>query len=290
MTLRIGISARLFHNPPPGLGLPLKRLQFLESNMAQWIMGYGVVALMIPFIDQRAPAQRKRPPVRDLVDSLDGLVLQGGVDISPALYGQPPWREPAPDAPGAPAYDPIRDSYELELLDAFIRADKPVLGICRGCQLLNVYFGGTLVQDIPSQWPGAIAHTDEHRYDHLVHEVHFLPGSHLADIYGYAPRRVTSIHHQCVDKLGAGLVLEARSPIDLVPEGIRHPAYPFVLGVQWHPEFHMMDAHVSQGVLDSGPLMLAFLKAATRRVGRVRRLAHRMSRVREGASSLRSAR
>ena len=136
MTLRIGISARLLHNPPPGLGLPTKRLQFLESGMATWIMSHGVVALMIPFIDQSAPLQRKRPPLNDLVANLDGLVLQGGIDISPATYGEKPWQDKA-------EYDPIRDEYELELLRGFISADKPVLGICRGCQLLNVYFGGT---------------------------------------------------------------------------------------------------------------------------------------------------
>jgi putative glutamine amidotransferase len=266
MTLRIGISARLLHNPPPGLGLPTKRLQFLESNMAYWIMSYGVVALMIPFIDQSTPTLRKPPPLRDLVDQLDGLVLQGGIDVTPSSYGCAPWQKQA-------EYDPIRDEYELELLRGFIEADKPVLGICRGCQLLNVYFGGTLVQDIPTQWPGATRHYDVQRYDRLVHEVHFMPGSRLSDIYGYEPRRVTSIHHQCVDQLGRGLVLEARSPIDLVPEGIRHTGYPFVMGVQWHPEFHMSNFEDADGVLDSGPLMTAFLRAAARRAGRVRRLA-----------------
>lgn len=279
MSLRIGISARLFHNPPPGLGLPTKRLQFLESNMAHWIMNYGVVALMIPFIDQRTPTLRKRPPVRDLVDHLDGLVLQGGVDISPETYGQTPWQDKA-------EYDPIRDEYELDLLRGFIEADKPVLGICRGCQLLNVYYGGTLIQDIPSQWPGAVPHNDSERYDRLTHELHFTPGSRLSDIYGYEPRRVTSIHHQCVDKLGQGLALEARSPIDLVPEGIRHTGHPFVMGVQWHPEFHMNGFAPADGVLDSGPLMMAFLRAATRRAGNVRRLARRLARVRERASAL----
>ena len=283
MTLRIGISARLLHAPPPGLGLPLKRLQYLESNMAHWIMNYGVVALMIPFIDQRTPTLRKRPPLNDLVDHLDGLVLQGGIDINPATYGAPPWKEKA-------EYDPIRDEYELELLRGFIDAEKPVLGVCRGCQLLNVHFGGTLVQDIPTQWPGAIAHNDTVRYDRLIHEVHFVPGSRLSDIYGYEPRRITSIHHQCVDQLGKGLVIEARSPIDRVPEAIRHESHPFVMGVQWHPEFHLNDnaADNPHHVLDSGPLMMDFLKAAARRAGSMRRLAHGVARVRERANELRS--
>jgi putative glutamine amidotransferase len=275
MTLRIGISARLLHNPPAGVGLPGKRLQFLQSDMAQWIMSHGVVALMIPFIDRCAVASRKRPPLRDLVDHLDGLVLQGGIDIAPQTYGARPWQDKA-------EYDPIRDEYELDLLRGFIDAGKPVLGVCRGCQLLNVYYGGTLVQDIPSQWPGAIAHTDTARHDRLVHEVHFMPGAHLAAIYGYEPRRITSLHHQCVDQLGKDLALEARSPIDLVPEGIRHTGHPFVVGVQWHPEFHLDKTRdAADGVLDSGPLMMAFLKAAARRAGHLRRLAHEMARVRD---------
>ncbi len=276
MTLRIGISARLLHQPPPDSGLPRKRLQFLESNMAQWIMSHGVVALMIPFVDQSNLSARRRAPLLDVVQQLDGLVLQGGADISPGLYGAKPWREHGD-------CDPIRDEYEMGLLRGFIEADKPVLGICRGAQLLNVYCGGTLVQDIPSQWPGAIAHVDLERYDTLTHEVHFVPGSRLSDIYGYAPQRVNSIHHQCVGELGKSLVIEARSPIDRVPEAIRHTAYPFVLGVQWHPEFQMNGASTTSGVLDSGPLMMAFLKAALRRAGRVRRLADGMSRVRERA-------
>ena len=279
MTLRIGISARLLHQPPPDSGLPRKRLQFLESNMAQWIMSHGVVALMIPFVDQSNLSARRRAPLLDVVQQLDGLVLQGGADISPGLYGAKPWREHGD-------CDPIRDEYEMGLLRGFIEADKPVLGICRGAQLLNVYCGGTLVQDIPSQWPGAIAHVDLERYDTLTHEVHFVPGSRLSDIYGYAPQRVNSIHHQCVGELGKSLVIEARSPIDRVPEAIRHTAYPFVLGVQWHPEFQMNGASTTSGVLDSGPLMMAFLKAALRRAGRVRRLADGMSRVRERALEL----
>ena len=264
MTLRIGISARLLHNPPAGLGLPTKRLQFLESGMAQWIMSHGVLALMIPFIDQRMPGMRKRPPIHDLVDNLDGLVLQGGIDISPATYGAQPWQDKA-------EYDPIRDEYELDLLHGFIRAGKPVLGICRGCQLLNVYFGGTLVQDIPSQWPGAVSHQDTEHYDRLMHDVTFEPGSELARWYGGTTgHQVNSIHHQCVGRLGDGLIVEARSPVDGVIEAIRRPGPGFVLGVQWHPEFHLTPQERARGLLDSGPMMQAFLDAARDRSGRPR--------------------
>ncbi|MDR0478386.1 MAG: gamma-glutamyl-gamma-aminobutyrate hydrolase family protein [Burkholderiaceae bacterium] len=273
MTLRIGISARLLDQPPPGGDSSPKRLQYLESHMAQWIMSHGVVALMIPFIDAQAPLPRVRPRGRstlaDLVEQLDGLVLQGGSDIDPRRYGAQPWR-----ADANLECDPVRDAYELDLLRGFIDAEKPVLGICRGAQLINVHFGGTLVQDIPSQWPGALTHFNLERYHHLTHDVRPEPGSLLERIYGGAARRVVSIHHQCVQQLGTGLMIEARSP-DGVPEAIRHSDHSFIVGVQWHPEFHGTTDDTSlapsAGVLDSGPLMMAFLKACARRLPRAER-------------------
>jgi len=264
MTLRIGISARLLHQPPSGLGLPQKPLQFLESSMAHWIMAHRAIALMIPFVDEHSPVAGDPARLAEIADLLDGLVLQGGIDVCPEAYGRAPLK---PEWQG----DPIRDRYELTLLRAFIDVGKPVLGICRGAQLLNVFFGGTLVQDIPSQWPGALIHQDTTRYDRLMHEVEFLPGSRLATLYPQVPRhRVTSIHHQCVEQLGAGLVVEARSPEDGIIEAIRHEAHAFVLGVQWHPEFHLTPREAHQQLLDSGPMMQAFLDAARARADRHR--------------------
>ena len=265
MTLRIGISARLLHDPPPGLGLPQKRLQFLESSMAHWIMSHRALALMVPFIDEAAPEAANRAPMAELVDLLDGLVLQGGIDICPESYG---------DTLRDPAWvgDPIRDRYELDLLKAFIDAGKPVLGVCRGAQLINVHYGGSLVQDIPSLWPQPAVHQDLQRYDRLLHPVAFEPGSSLAALYGGSERhhQVSSIHHQCVDRLGEGLVVEARCPDDGVVEAIRHNGPGFVLGVQWHPEFHLSLRDASQGLLDSGPMMQSFLAAARARADRHR--------------------
>lgn len=264
MPLRIGISARLLHDPPPGLGLPIKRLQFLESSMAHWIMGHGAIALMVPFIDESAHLSPARVSPAAIVDLLDGLVLQGGADINPATYGGHALR---PEWTG----DPIRDRYELDLLRGFIDAGKPVLGVCRGAQLINVFHGGTLVQDIPSLWPDAVTHQDTEHYDRLMHEVAFEPDSALARWYGStAGHRVTSIHHQCVDRLGDGLVVDALSPTDGVIEAIRRPGAGFVLGVQWHPEFHLTAVERSRGLLDSGPMMQAFLDAARERSGRPR--------------------
>ncbi|GAB4203885.1 MAG: hypothetical protein Fur0019_03860 [Tibeticola sp.] len=261
MPLRIGITARLLHQPPPGLGLPLKPLQFLESTMAHWIMAHRAIALMVPFIDEHAPFAMERAPIGDIVALLDGLVLQGGVDIAPETYGAAP-------LPGPWPHDPVRDRYELALLRAFIAADKPVLGVCRGAQLLNVAMGGTLVQDIPSQRAGAIAHQDLQRYDRLTHAVQFTEGSVLAHLYGRGAQCVTSIHHQCVDRLGAGLVVEALSPEDGIIEAIRLENAGFVLGVQWHPEFHLTPRDEAACLLDSAPMMRRFLAAARKRSGR----------------------
>ncbi|MCV0440616.1 MAG: gamma-glutamyl-gamma-aminobutyrate hydrolase family protein [Hydrogenophaga sp.] len=262
MTLRIGISARLLHNPPLGLGLPQKRLQFLESTMAHWIMAHRAIALMVPFVDEESPLSVNRAPMTEIVAMLDGLVLQGGIDICPETYGDT-LRDPAW------AGDAIRDRYELALLRGFIDAGKPVLGVCRGAQLINVCFGGSLVQDIPSQRPGSINHQDTNRYDRLMHEVEFEPGSTLDALYGSTtPHRVTSIHHQCVDRLGAGLVVEARSPRDGIIEAIRHDGPGYVLGVQWHPEFHLSPGEETEGLLDSGPMMMDFLRSAHARADR----------------------
>lgn len=264
MTLRIGISARLLHDPPPGLGLPQKPLQFLESSIAHWVMAHRAIALMVPFVDEESTTLVDPAPMTDMVDLLDGLVLQGGVDVCPETYGaapiQPEWRG-----------DPIRDRYELALLRGFIEAGKPVLGVCRGAQLMNVYFGGTLVQDIPTQWPDAHSHQHPTHYDRLMHAVEFAPDSRLAGLYPSAPRHmVTSIHHQCVARLGNGLVVEARSPEDGIIEAIRHEGPGFVMGVQWHPEFHLTPSEAQKHLLDSGPMMQSFLDAARARADRHR--------------------
>jgi putative glutamine amidotransferase len=225
-------------------------------------MAHRAIALMVPFIDEDSPLSANRAPMTELVDLLDGLVLQGGIDICPETYGDT-LRDPAW------AGDAVRDRYELNLLRGFVEAGKPVLGICRGAQLINVYFGGSLVQDIPSQRPGSVHHQDTTRYDRLMHDVHFETGSSLQRLYGNsAPHRVTSIHHQCVDRLGEGLAVEALSSKDGIIEAIRHTGPGYVLGVQWHPEFHLTPGEEVEGLLDSGPMMMDFLRAARARADR----------------------
>ena len=253
--LRIGISARLMHEPPAELGFHNKRLQYLEQSIAHWIIRHGALAFMVPAVDAESVRVERALSIGCYVDALDGLVLQGGADVSPTSYGQEPidprWQG-----------DPVRDRYELALLREFLRQRKPVIGICRGCQLLNVSLGGTLYQDIATQLPAARAHVDNDLYDNLYHEVTLVPDSALDGLYP-ADRtlRVTSIHHQAIDGLGEGLVVEARSSEDGIVEAVKWQGPGYARGLQWHPEFH----GDRETLLASSPVMLDFLEACAMR-------------------------
>lgn len=254
--LRIGMSARLLHRPPVEMGFRGKTLQYLEQSVSHWILAHGAIALMVPTLGHDAEVARRKISVREVVDLLDGLVLQGGADVNPTLYGQQPSR---PEWGG----DIVRDRYELELIEGFLQRGKPILGICRGCQLLNVAFGGTLTQDLPSMRPDAGRHVDGELYDELHHRIAIEPDTRLAQLYPGEPILVVnSIHHQAIDRLGGDLSVEARSTDDGVVEAIRakSTATP-VFAVQWHPEFHRSRTDR----LDPDPIMQDFLREARER-------------------------
>jgi putative glutamine amidotransferase len=250
--LCIGISARLLYQVPPELGFRHKTLQYVEQSLAHWIMEHGAVAFMVPAVAHDSKHAARHLKVQHVVNELDALVLQGGADVAPQTYGQKPLK---PEWEG----DVVRDRYELSLLREFMAQKKPVLGICRGAQLLNVALGGTLYQDIGTQCHGAHMHVDTELYDQLEHDVTFLQGSSLGNLYPTATQlRVTSIHHQAVAELGKGLVVEAISTLDGLTEAIGWTGDSYARGVQWHPEFH----HGRSALIDSSPIMLDFLRAA----------------------------
>ena len=181
----------------------------------------GAVPVVLP------PVSSEDVPA--LLDRLDGVLLSGGVDVDPALYGQEPH-------PRLGRVNRRRDDFELALVGEALRRDLPILAICRGQQVLNVAAGGTLVQDIPSLVEGGAKHDGKGPRWRRAHAVEVTAPSRLREILGRDAVPVNSIHHQAVERVGDGLVVTARCPEDGVVEGLERPASHFVVAVQWHPE------------------------------------------------------
>ena len=170
--------------------------------------------------------------IDEYVRRADGICLPGGPDVSPTLWGD------SSEHPGCTSC-PERDAFELPLIRACIAADKPLFTICRGTQMLNVALGGTLSMDVPCypRKPGSTPRVHTNLLKEPTHDVVIDEGTLLYRACGGEDRySVNSAHHCCVDRLGRGLVLTARSD-DGIPEAIEMPGKRFVLGVQWHPEY-----------------------------------------------------
>lgn len=256
LPLRIGLTARLMYPDPDRSVLATKTVQYAEENAANWLMTGGAAVFIIPRPSPKTATAPGGVRLIDYVNALDGLVLQGGSDVSPGSYGEEPLR---PEWSG----DALRDTYELELFHEFMRQRKPVFGICRGCQLINVGLGGSLYQDLATQLPASGHHRDEALYDANYHAAALVPDSSLAVRYPGVDRfQLNSIHHQAIKQLGAGLVVEARSVPDGLVEAVRWSGPGYVVGVQWHPEFTAPD---EVGLLPGGPLRDEFLAACEQR-------------------------
>lgn len=215
----IGIPADFAPSPDTTISHP--RWQ-LNQTYVDAVFDAGGLPLIIPVLPD---------PADQLLDLLDGVVLSGGGDIDPVHFH----RDRHPLAAGI---SPERDDLELKMFTAARDHGLPILGICRGLQLINVAMGGTLVQDIPDERPSSSQHRqhlDGLARDDVSHSVSLTPGSRVADIYGDTSIMTNSYHHQAVDDLADGLTVTGRAE-DGTVESIETAGDPFLVAVQWHPE------------------------------------------------------
>ena len=211
---------------------------WLYENYTNPIIKFGGVPLVIPTVTEES-----RDTLYSLMDMCDGFLFTGGVDIDPTHYGMKKL-----DTCGTIVAK--RDEFELLAFDYALSTGKPILGICRGCQLMNVALGGTLCQDIPSEHPDAIRHTSDSVVNPTLHEIDIPDNSPLLKLSG-APRvKINSFHHQCTDKLGRGLKLLATST-DGIPEGVYLDGERYLVGVQWHPERAYQTSDVDANIFRS---------------------------------------
>jgi putative glutamine amidotransferase len=241
----------------PLIGIPTQTLHVIEGIPERlppsWVMNqrYSRAAAAAGGIPVMVPLIEDLPTLRALYDRLGGLLLAGGVDVDPAAYGEV-------RTPLTGAIDPARDRVEIQLARWALAEGKPIFGICRGLQVLNVALGGTLLQDIAAQHPGAIKHdyfpTQGYSRDHEAHHVRVTPGSRLHAALAAQEIPVNSMHHQAVADLGMGLRVTAVAA-DGVIEAIEAADHRFALAVQWHPESLRGD-HAAR-------LLAPFLAAAT---------------------------
>ena len=194
----------------------------------------GGVPIMLPLTDNA-------PDLAQLCGMCDAFLLTGGHDVSPELYGEAP-------LPACGACSAARDRMEKYVLNCALQGDKPVLGICRGVQLLNALLGGTLYQDLPTQHPSATEHHQTPPYDVPVHEVLIQPDTPLHALLGRDRLPVNSYHHQAIKDLSPRLKPMAVSEDGLV-EAVHLPGKRFVWGVQWHPEVSFRTDAASAAIL-----------------------------------------
>lgn len=255
--LRIGVTSCIFGPDPHRTTFNGRPLVYLEQSMSDWLMAHGALPFMLP-----QPSDRRALSVQldELVAEMDGILLQGGVDMSPTSYGEQPIR---PEWSG----DRGRDVYEIAVVEAAMRLNRPVLGICRGHQVVNVTLGGTLYQDINTQVSGSLVHRNAEIYERNRHEVDFVPGSPMSRWFGTTHATINSVHHQAIKDVADDLVVEARSSEDDIIEAVRLPAEssaePWVVGVQWHPEFQDPE---DDTLLSTTPLLDAFFLAIRERI------------------------
>lgn len=187
----------------------------------QSVVKAGGVPVIVPVITDKETLNK-------IVEHLDALVMIGGVDIDPLIYGEQPHQ-------GLEDVDPVRDEYEQHLIRYSLEHNLPILGICRGEQMINAFLGGTLYQDIPSQVKGYIKHRQTAPDKYGTHTITVEPGSKVAAITGKQQLTVNSFHHQSVKDVAPGFKVTALAPDGVIEAIESYPAKP-ILCVQWHPE------------------------------------------------------
>lgn len=199
---------------------------FMRPTYLSALSAAGAIPVVLPLTVSQEDCQK-------IADTFDGFLFTGGPDPHPFLFGEETHR-------ACGSISVMRDSMELALLSQVMKTKKPILGICRGIQIINVGLGGSIYQDIPSQYQSTAAFPIAHRqpcaYHIPSHTVQLAPGSRLADICGRTSLQVNSMHHQAVRDLADCLTVCATAPDGLV-EGLEMPGYPWLVAVQWHPEY-----------------------------------------------------
>jgi putative glutamine amidotransferase len=231
---------------------PYRREQVtLYARYVEVLERYGMASVLIT----PAHAPESLPA---LLDRCQGLVLTGGEDVEPERYGEAP-RE------GLGRTNPARDEAELTTLRLALERELPLLAICRGCQLLNVHFGGTLYQDLTLEHPSEIRHRQSEPWERRTHQVRIAAASRLASIVSAEELLINSFHHQGIKDVAPGLEVVARAS-DGTVEAVERPGAPYwLLGVQWHPERHESSAPETD---PDRRILLAFERAVRERLER----------------------
>ena len=206
----------------------MKELEYGDASIARSLRLAGAM----PFMAYRALLLEDDAMAEwadEIIARVQGLVLTGGADLSPKSYGEEALKD-------AWRGDRDRDRWEMALYHAAIRQGRPVLGICRGAQLINVAEGGSLWQDLPSLRPDTDVHRSQELYCALAHGVTLAPDSLVSELFGADEKRVNTVHHQGLRRVAEGFTVSAWAP-DGVIEAIEREEAPWVLGVQWHPEW-----------------------------------------------------
>lgn len=235
----IGISSS--HMPVDYFSLARYPLNYVGYDYTEGVLSAGGNPVLLGLFDP----DRDADLVAQQLDMVDGLLLTGGMDVSPLAYGEQP-------RPELGRTLPLRDRNELALLAEARRRHLPVLAICRGIQVVNVQAGGTLYQDLAAQRGEVLQHEQRNERQQVTHSVEVQPGSLLAGIVGEGTLMVNSFHHQAVKDLGEGLTVVATAPDGVVEAAeLADPRGDWFLAVQWHPEMSRSADEASQQIFDA---------------------------------------